>query len=196
LDRNLLKKISYAAYVVFFLLFIAGAVITPLISFEDEKTGKLFYDAYSLTCHQKLSRSFCIFEDAGGLTVGDCTPQTWVFVPNDNRIIKAARDGSVGYKIAVCSRDVGLYGAMVLTALLYPFFRKWDSGDVPPAIYFVLALLPMAIDGTLQIFGSFGLFGIAYESTNLVRFLTGALAGAAVSIYAIPLIMNIIESAR
>ncbi len=192
IDTKTIKKIAYAGYVLFFLGFVAVAAAAPLLAFEDEGAAKIIYDAYSPFCHQKLSRSFCIFDDAG-ISVADCTPQTGVFMPDDNRLIKAAAGGRTGYKIAICSRDVGLYGMMVAAALVYPFFRKWDSREMPPAIYFILALVPIAIDGTLQILGSFGLFGIAYESTNLIRFLSGGLAGAAVSFYLIPLMMNLID---
>jgi len=195
-DKVLIKKIFYLVYVLIFLVFIGGAIITPFVAFSDEKTARSLYDAYAQTCHQKLSRSFCVFEENSAFSFGDCTPQTGVFVNNDNRIIKSVMDGKVGYKIAVCSRDVGIYGAMVLAALFYPLFRKWDSGDVPPGIYLIILLIPLAIDGTAQLLGSFGIFGFYYESTNLIRLLTGVLAGAAITFYIIPLGMNIIDQMK
>lgn len=188
MNKDTIKKLFYIGYIVLFGIFVGGAFLAPLIAFQYEKSANALYAAYAPTCHQKLSRSFCVFED---FSIGDCTPQTGVFVPNDNAIIKTNYGGKTGYKIAICSRDVGIYGVAVLSALAYPFFRKWDSKDVPPTIYFILAIIPLAIDGGLQLLGSFGV--IHYESTNLIRFVTGALAGAAITFYLIPLIMNIIE---
>lgn len=195
IEQKTAKKIAYAGYVLVFLSFIALAVAAPLLAFENESAAKIIYNAYSPFCHQKLSRSFCVFNNAG-FSVSDCTPQTGVFIQGDNRLIKAIIDGKVGYKIAICSRDIGLYGMIVGAALVYPLFRKWDSREMPPAIYFILALVPIGIDGTLQVLGSFGLFGIAYESTNMMRFLSGGLAGTAVSFYLIPLMMNLIDKSR
>ncbi len=75
-----------------------------------------------------------------------------------------------GNEMPICARDTGiLLGAILGMALaigLNPRFR-W--------IYLVLGLIPMALDGGLQL-------ATSYQSTNEIRLLTGAIAGIAASL--------------
>ncbi|MEM3422303.1 MAG: DUF2085 domain-containing protein [Candidatus Bilamarchaeaceae archaeon] len=191
MDKKTIKKLFYVSYVILLIGFVGGAFLAPFVAFKDEKIANMIYEIYAPTCHQKISRSFCVFDD-NPLNIGDCTPQLGKFIPNDNKIIKTEYEGKIGYKIAFCSRDTGIYGMMLIAALIYPLLRKWDSDEVLPPIYFILALIPLGIDGGLQLLGALNLVG-HYESTNTIRFLTGAFAGFAATFYLIPLVMNFIE---
>jgi len=177
----------FGIYLLFFAIFFALIIATPLVAFARDASG--LYQLFAATCHQKISRSLCIFENGG---VGDCTNQSGQFVDSsdDRTQISAVIDGKLGYKMPVCARDIGIYGGMLLVAILYPFVRRIDDIDVPPVLYLIIAIAPLAIDGSIQLISDLGWLPFVYESTNLIRLATGLLAGGAASYYAIPLLMN------
>ncbi len=70
-----------------------------------------------------------------------------------------------GNQMPFCARDVGLFLGLVL-GFLFATFVRWK---IHPVLV-LLGLVPIAIDGGLQIVSS-------YESTNLLRLATGTLAG-------------------
>ncbi len=183
-------QLVYAAYMVFFTLLVGLVFITPLLAFEQDM--ELAYGAFSYTCHQKLSRSLCLFND-GGYAISDCAPQQGNYItdPSDKTSIRVEKDGVVGYKLPVCSRDIALYAAMLLGGLLYPLARELDDKGVYPAIFLVIAIIPIGIDGGLQFISDIGLLPFVYESTNLIRLITGGIAGLAAAFYAIPILVNI-----
>jgi uncharacterized membrane protein len=184
------EHIIYTLYMVFFLVLVGLIVVTPLISFDNETD--VLYKAFSYTCHQKLSRSLCLFSGASGLWIADCTPQTGEYVPGleDARETKVEGDGYVGYKLPVCARDVGLYAALLLGGALYPVVRQIKDRNIYPAIYLVLALVPLGLDGGVQLLSDLGWIPLVYESTNIIRLLTGGIAGIVSSFYAIPVLIN------
>jgi len=184
------SRILYLIYMAIMLLVVGLIVITPFIAFQDEQLSEIFYKIFSPACHQKLSRSLCLFQSETGYFISDCTPQTGVFVPNDSDILYSEIDGNKGYKFAVCSRDVALYFAMFLGGIIYPFIRKIEEKKMLPAIYFIVAISPIALDGVVQLASIIGILP-PYESTNMIRMVTGGLAGFAAAIYIIPIIMSL-----
>jgi len=184
------SRILYIIYMAIMLLVVGLIAITPLIAFQDEATSEIFYKLFSPACHQKLSRSLCLFQNENAYFISDCTPQTGVFVPNDSSILSSETDGTKGYKFPVCSRDVALYFAMLLGGAVYPFIRKIEEKQMLPAIYFIAAISPIALDGIVQLASIIGMLP-PYESTNLIRMVTGGLAGFAAAIYIIPIIMSL-----
>jgi uncharacterized membrane protein len=182
-------KIIYGIYVGLLLVFLALIAITPFLAFSNLPLAKSLYGGFSFTCHQKISRSLCLFEGTG-LSIGDCTPQNGTFVPNDGVILSEVRNGVTGFKFPVCARDIGIYLAMLLGALAYPLFFKLGEKKMLPASILIAALIPIGIDGTVQLLSDVGLnlLGFPYESTNLIRLLTGGLAGFVASFYIIPIL--------
>jgi len=182
--------LAYAAYIIMLLALVGAIVLTPFLAFTHD-VG-VSYDAFGPTCHQKLSRSLCVFSDGGGYWVADCTPQEGEYVTSseDKEAIEVRNDSVQGFKMPVCARDIGLYGAMLLGGLAYPLLRRLDDVSVYPAIYLVLAIVPLAIDGGGQLVSEIGILPFVYESSNLMRLLTGGIAGFAASFYALPLILG------
>lgn len=184
------SRILYLIYMAVMLFVVGIITITPLIAFQDEDASRILYDIFSPACHQKLSRSVCLFQGQEGHFISDCTPQTGVFVPDDGDILSSEINGAIGYKFPVCSRDLALYFAMFLGGLVYPFLRKIEEKRIPPAIYFIIAISPIALDGLVQLIAVVGIIA-PYESTNFTRIVTGGLAGFAATFYLIPIIMNL-----
>lgn len=182
------SKIIYGLYVGFLVVFMGLVTLTPYIAFSDLPFAKGLYSAFSPTCHQKISRSLCLFE-GNGTWLGDCTAQAGVYVPNDRLNVSETISGALGYKFPVCARDIGIYLFMLIGAIAYPFVFKLDEKRILPPILLIIAILPLAIDGTVQLLSDIGIGPfIGYESTNLLRLITGGMAGFAVSFYVIPIL--------
>jgi uncharacterized membrane protein len=184
-------RIVYLLYAGFFVLLLGSVFITPLLAFTSDMGG--VYSAFSVTCHQKLSRSLCLFSDGKGYWIADCIPQKGEYVETieDRKAVRVEGDSFTGYKMPVCSRDIGLYGAMLIGAVIYPFVRRLEDRYVYPAIWLVVAIVPLGLDGGVQLISEIGLLPFVYESTNFMRLLTGAIAGFAASFYAIPILVNL-----
>ncbi len=182
----------YLVYMVFFALLVGAIFITPFLAFSRDMDG--VYTAFSYTCHQKMSRSICLFSEGKTYWLGDCLPQSGQFIndPTD-RIATSVRIGDItGYKMPVCSRDVGLYLAMLIGGVVYPLVFGLENRKVFPAIFLVVAIVPLGLDGTIQLLSELGMLPFVYESTNMIRLATGAIAGFAAAFYAIPILMNLV----
>jgi len=183
---------GWQAYMLLMLAFNAVIWIEPLLEMAQSPISGPLYVGLGFTCHQLDSRSLCIWPQGGERGfVGDCTPQDGKFRAGKNEIVTAASpvdtgaSGSglqYGYKIPVCSRDISIYGGMLLGGLLWLALiprLKLKPSDWPHPVWLVLALVPLAVDGFTQLFGW-------QESTNAIRLWTGLLAGVAMAFYALP----------
>jgi uncharacterized membrane protein len=89
-----------------------------------------------------------------------------------------------GHKLAVCSRCTGIYFGFGFALLLYPLIRSLRRIDMPARKWLLLAVLPLAIDFSLTLFG-------IWENTHTSRLLTGALLGSVAVFYVMPGIMEL-----
>jgi uncharacterized membrane protein len=92
---------------------------------------------------------------------------------------RAIGNEQVGWKVAFCERDVAIYGSIFITGLVYGLIRKRVGIKRMRLRVFALFLIPMAVDGILQLFGF-------YESTWLMRSITGAIFGIGAVLFAYP----------
>lgn len=82
-----------------------------------------------------------------------------------------------GVALAVCDRCFGIYSALLLGALLYPLFLRWDELLGQHAGVVLLASgLPAAIDWAGDVVG-------LWMNTPASRFITGSLFGLVAGIY-------------
>jgi uncharacterized membrane protein len=163
--------------------------------------AELLYSLYSPLCHQLAFRSWFLFGEqpaypraianVPGLrpfesyapdvaqTTGKAVDlSTWT---QDLSI--AARgfvgDERMGYKVAICERDVAIYAALLLGGLIYaiPSVRR-HLRPAPIWLYVLLGILPIGIDGFSQLlsYPPFNLWPVR-ESSPAFRALTGALFG-------------------
>lgn len=86
-------------------------------------------------------------------------------------------DDQMGYKIALCQRDIAIYLAMVLGGLAYGFVRH-RLRPVPLWLYVFLGLGPIGLDGFSQLLGYPPFeFWDPRETLPAFRLMTGALFG-------------------
>ena len=92
---------------------------------------------------------------------------------------RAIGNETVGWKVAFCERDVAIYGSLLLAGLLFARIRRRLGNWLMPFRYYLIFLVPMGVDGALQLFG-------VYESTWLLRTISGTLFGLGSALFAYP----------
>lgn len=151
--------------------------------------ANLIYRGYNLLCHQLAYRSFFLFGEQWVyprtdahvndlLSYGQATGLGESNAPDE---FLAAREyignPAMGYKVALCERDVAIYLSLLLFGLIFSVTRKYW----PPLRWYIwvaVGILPVALDGGSQLISQLGFPFIPYrESTPFLRILTGGLFG-------------------
>jgi uncharacterized membrane protein len=147
-------------------VFLALAFLAPaLVAAGLHGPGAWIYSAYALACHQWPFRSFFLF---GQQVV--YPPDVLRTLVGDAEIYSFVGSSALGYKVALCQRDVAIYTAMLVGGIWFSSVR--GRLRPPPLLLFGLLLIPIALDGFSQLLGF-------RESTWELRLLTGALFGLA-----------------
>jgi uncharacterized membrane protein len=89
-----------------------------------------------------------------------------------------------GEPFGVCSRCFGVYFGLLAGAAVYPFWRELSDVEPISRMWLALALVPITIDWSLTFFG-------IWENTQLSRFATGAILGAACATFIVPAVVEI-----
>ena len=190
-----------------FFFFLLIAFLAPIfMKLGLFQPAKLIYWIYDAFCHQLTFRSWFLF--------GQQTfyPRELAGIPNvisyekatgDYQLdLKFARDfvGNevLGYKVALCQRDVAIYGSMLLCGLIFQLSGK-KLKPIPWHLWVFLGLLPIGIDGITQ-FGGLGIGFLSWlpirESTPLLRSITGVLFGITTGLFMFPLIEENMSQSR
>lgn len=149
--------------------------------------ARWIYTVYSPLCHQYAFRSWFLFGEDAAYPLERANSNFMAYedatnLPPDD--YRAAReyigDDQVGYKVALCERDVAIYGGILAAGLLFSLIRR-RLPPLPISVWFVLGILPLALDGVSQLFSGVPLPLLnllpARESTPLYRTITGGLFG-------------------
>lgn len=91
------------------------------------------------------------------------------------------------HALAVCARCFGVYCGLLFGASAYPLMRRIEETAALPRFWLLLAMVPIAIDWLL------GIFGI-WANTHFSRFVTGAILGAACAVFIIPAIVELFQT--
>jgi len=178
LDRAIFKLAKHwlAVANLFWGLYIGLPLLAPVLMDAGwTLPAKVIYTIYRPACHQRPERSYFI----GGPETTYTPEELGAAGVNLDPLARDIGNETVGWKVAFCERDVAIYGAIFVTGLVYALVRRRLEGWRMPFRYFALFLIPMAIDGLLQLFGF-------YESTWLRRTITGAIFGVGAVIFAYP----------
>jgi uncharacterized membrane protein len=97
---------------------------------------------------------------------------------------------ALGYKVALCQRDVAIYGSLLLFGLIFQLSGK-KIKPIHWYLWIILGLLPIGVDGITQ-FGGLGISFLAWlpirESTPLLRTITGVLFGITTGLFMFPMV--------
>ncbi len=161
--------------------------------------AQAIYQPYKLMCHTYGFRSFFLFgerfvynrpefEQASGIDTGTFAGllQARDFQGNEQ----------MGYKVALCQRDVAIYFAMGINGAIYGLVRR-RARPMPWLLFVLIGIVPIGLDGFSQLLSQppFNLFAYR-ESTWLLRLATGALFGFSLAWLIFPLIENAVVPAH
>ncbi len=142
--------------------------------------AQIIYLVYRPTCHQLPERSFFLFGAQGVYSVGEleatgALPAGLSLLQRE--FLRWAGNPELGYKVAICERDVAIYGSILLGGLIFGLARRYFTAKARrmprlPIKGYLILLIPMLIDGGTQLVG-------LRESTWPLRIVTGALFGLA-----------------
>jgi uncharacterized membrane protein len=170
-----------------FFVYVGLPFVAPvLLKAGAEEPARWIYTIYSPVCHQLAFRSWFLFGEQAAypralagtslVSFGEATGM-------DENDLAGARalvgDSHLGFKVALCERDVGIYGGILIGGLIFALVRG-RLKPLPVWAWFVFGVLPMAIDGGTQLISGFPVAPAGWllrESTPLLRTATGLLFG-------------------
>jgi uncharacterized membrane protein len=191
------------------LLYVGLPFLAPVLM----KTGlpqpaRVIYLAYSPLCHELGFRSWFLFGEqpyypraAAGIegvkTFGDVTGL------NENDLLAARNyvgNETVGYKVALCQRDVALYLGILIFSIIFALTGRRIK-PLPWWAWVLFGILPIGLDGFSQLISQLGIPGFAAilpyrESTPFLRTLTGFLFGFTTAWFGIPYIEESMRESR
>jgi len=195
-----------ALFNIFIAIYVGLPILAPvLLQAGATRPARLIYTIYSPLCHQMASRSFFLFGEQPvyprELAGTNFTPIE-AYMPAIPEFANASTDPAewtsfilparrfvgnqqMGYKMALCERDMAIYGFVLVGGLLYGLLRRRiNIKPLPVWAFLLFGLGPIALDGFSQLFSQYlaalapGLQAMPLrESTPLYRTLTGALFG-------------------
>lgn len=212
-------KISYwiskhylAIFNAFLILYIGMPFLAPIFKKAGwNAPAEVIYKIYSPLCHQWAFRSFFLFGEQayyphaaanipGVLTFEQVSGISDLTDPSRLQARQFQGNPILGYKVALCERDVAIWGAMALFGLVYAITQR-----KLPKLHWILWVLvgigPIGLDGFSQLFSqipnSFIQSILPYrESTPLLRVLTGFLFGITTAWFMFPFIEESMADTR
>lgn len=192
-----------------FILYLGLPMAAPgLMKVGASVPANVIYFAYSPLCHQLGFRSFFLFgeqayyprEQAGIKGVKTYKEATGL---DENDLISARAfkgNEQVGYKIALCERDVAIYGAIILFGFLFGLTGK-SLKPLHWAVWLLCAIAPIAFDGFSQLFSQLPFSFISAvlpfrESTPLLRVVTGFLFGFGTAWFGLPYVEESMQETK
>jgi uncharacterized membrane protein len=178
-------------------LFVAVPFLAPVLTHMGSSAscepcraaGRLIYFIYSPTCHQLPERSYFLFGPQNTYSVREL--EAAGVIPAglnilQRQLLRAAGAPGIGYKVALCERDLAIFGSLLLGGLIFGavrgiLHRRGRAVPRLPVWAYLFALIPMLLDGGTQLFG-------LRESNWILRSITGALFGLATVWLAYPYI--------
>jgi uncharacterized membrane protein len=192
----------------FTFLYLFLAILAPtFMKVGWERPARVIYKIYSPLCHQLAFRSFFLFgeqlyyprELAGVedmITYGEATGL-------DENDLQGARNflGNevMGFKLALCQRDIAIYGAIFLFGVVFSLTRK-KIKPLPWYLWILIGLGPIGLDGFSQLLSQTGVGIFSWiplrESTPFLRVFTGVCFGLATAWFGYPYLEESVQENR
>lgn len=198
-----LSKHWLAVFNVLAFIYVGLPFLAPTLMHLGARTAaSLIYATYRPLCHQLPQRSWFLF----GPKLAYRLPELMALAGDEVTDAFSSRfigNEALGYKVAFCQRDVAIYGAIFISGLLYGVLRRYrDVSPLPWWAYILLGLVPMGLDGGYQLLSYLLPLLLPrtslqpYETTPLMRVVTGVLFGWATVWLAYPYVQASMEDVQ
>ncbi len=199
---------------IFLLVYLGLPFLAPVLAKAGlNAPARVIYAIYSPLCHQLTFRSWFLFgaqpfyprelAQVSGLATYE---QLFLSDPTD---LNAARRFTgkeeigygtmpIGYKVALCQRDVAIYGALLLFGVIFSLSGRKIKA-LPWYLWIALGLLPIGLDGFSQLPGLLTFLPdwmIIRESNPILRTVTGVMFGGMTAWYLFPMIEESMRDTR
>jgi uncharacterized membrane protein/glutaredoxin len=183
-----LSKHYLAFFNIFIFLYVGIPFLAPaLMKIGITSIAQIIYRAYGYVCHQFAFRSWFLFGPQLAYPRAEARVSSLISYQQatglDGFDLLSARafigNPQLGFKIALCERDVAIYGGILLFGILYAFLRrKRKIKALHWVLWILIAIFPIGLDGFSQLISQPPLSIIPFrESTPALRALTGLLFG-------------------
>ncbi len=159
--------------------------------------AQVIYAPYKLTCHTFGFRSFFLFGEAFAYDRASFEQLSGINTATPQGLL-AARDflgnAQMGYKVALCQRDVAIYSAMGLNGMVYGAMRG-RARPLPWALFVLIGVLPIGLDGLSQLLSQPPFQLLPYRESNwALRLVTGSLFGTSVAWLVFPMLDGMVSA--
>lgn len=206
----------YLAVLNIVMLFYFGLpILAPVLMNAGAKVpANIIYTVYKPLCHQFGFRSFFLFGGqtyyplkeaniSGVKTFDQVTGFQDLRNPSAYARLQARQfigDNTIGYKLALCERDMGIYSAIFLFGIIYALTGR-RLKPLHWMLWILIGMAPIGLDGFSQLFSqmewSWLVSILPYrESTPFLRLLTGGLFGFATAWFSYPYIEESMVESR
>ena len=190
-----LSRHYLALFNILIFLYVGIPFLAPVLMKVGATTpAKVIYSAYGYVCHQFAFRSWFLFgeqvayprSEAGIASLISYQQATGL---NGYDLLSARAfvgNAQLGYKVALCERDVAIYGGILLFGLLFAILRRKIKA-IHLVVWILIGIVPIGLDGFSQLISQPPLNLIPFrESTPILRVITGCLFGFLTAWFAYP----------
>lgn len=202
ISNNFMHVINLVLFIYIGLPFLAPVLMKNGL----DQAANIIYKVYSPVCHQLAYRSWFLFGEQPfypRALAGVPGVQSYEAVTGlTGQDLLAGREyignPSVGYKVAICERDVAIYIALLGFGLIFQFSGK-RIRSLPWYLWIAVGLIPIGIDGFSQlpsVIGGLPAWLPIRESTPFLRTVTGGLFGIMTAWYLLPMMEESMRETR
>ena len=191
----------------FILIYVGLPFLAPVLEkYNAPLPAQVIYRIYGTMCHQLAFRSWFLFgeqyyypRELAGIT----SVTSYEALQNTSQLdLIAARNfignETDGFKVALCERDVAIYGFMFIFGIIYALSGR-KIRAIPWYMWVVIGLVPIGIDGVSQlpsVAQGLPAWLPIRESTPFLRTLTGGLFGWMTAWYLYPMLESTMRETR
>jgi uncharacterized membrane protein len=188
-------------------LYVGLPFLAPVLA-NSGRTGaaKVIYAIYAPLCHQLAFRSYFLFGDQAVYPlerahVAGIVPYEQAIGADKVNILEARKyigNDQIGYKVALCERDIAIYSGFLIFGLIFSLFKK-KGKPLNWVIWIVVGIIPIAVDGFSQLpslAANLPAWMPVRESTPLLRTITGLLFGLSTAWFLYPYIAESMNETR
>lgn len=198
----------------FTFLYVGLPFLAPLLALNGIRApARILYTIYSPLCHQLTFRSWFLFgmqpyypRSLAEVQNFASYEQLFSVSPTDLAFARQFTGmeeigygaGRIGYKVALCQRDVAIYASLLGFGLIFSLSgRKIKS--LPWYLWVIVGLIPIGLDGVSQLPSLLSFLSelhVFRESTPFLRTITGVLFGGTTGWYLFPMIEESMRETR